>query len=183
MRSFWQTIFHEAASDNGVLNTKWLLETALVCREFAEPAINALFYSPPLSSEKQARSFLSLVKPDRIQPSFDYGRKVRVLRIPYETITQDTTQNIIRCLPRLQHLAFDHILDKPPYRDLSTPLRRSYHPFLWVALHDQSETSGFLHSWKWSSRLMGTMNQTDVLRLHRDGPLRHLKNVRCPVPR
>ena len=64
---------------------KWLLRTALLCRGFAEPALAALYYSPPLSPPDRARRLIDQLCSHSVggglDPTFNYRGKIHYLDI------------------------------------------------------------------------------------------------------
>lgn len=57
----------------------WLYGVALCCKAFAEPALSALYYSPPLHPPSRARRLLSHLETHKGTPTFNYGAKIKYL--------------------------------------------------------------------------------------------------------
>ena len=59
----------------------WLLRIALLCRAFAEPALSALYWSPPLCPPTRAHGLISHLALQTKNSTFNYRAKVRYLEI------------------------------------------------------------------------------------------------------
>lgn len=60
-------------------STKWLLDVALLCKSFAEPALSALYFSPPLSPPARARNLISHLRTQSDLSALNYKAKVKFL--------------------------------------------------------------------------------------------------------
>lgn len=63
-----------------MVRATWLFRCALVCRDFAEPALSALYHSPPLHPAWKAHALIRRLKDDP-QSSFKCCNKVQYLTI------------------------------------------------------------------------------------------------------
>lgn len=59
----------------------WLCSMALCCKAFAEPALSALYYSPPLCPPSRAHRLLSHLEHHKDTSAFNYGAKIKYLDI------------------------------------------------------------------------------------------------------
>lgn len=57
----------------------WLCNVALCCKAFAEPAISALYYSPPLYPRSRAHHLLSHLVAHKDISTYNYGAKIKYL--------------------------------------------------------------------------------------------------------
>lgn len=57
----------------------WLCSVALCCKAFAEPALSALYYSPPLNPPSRAHRLLSHLAARKDTSTFNYGAKIKYL--------------------------------------------------------------------------------------------------------
>ena len=65
----------------------WLCGVALCCKAFAEPALSALYYTPPLYPPSRAHHLLSHLIAHKDTSTFNYGAKIKYLNIEaYETM-------------------------------------------------------------------------------------------------
>ncbi len=63
----------------------WLCSVALCCKAFAEPALSALYYSPPLQPPSRAHRLLSRLEADKDTSTFNYGAKIKYLDMETST--------------------------------------------------------------------------------------------------
>ena len=66
---------------NVTSNVSWLLKCARLCKAFAEPALSALYYSPPLVPPARAQAFLKHLASQTGDWTINYRAKVRFLEI------------------------------------------------------------------------------------------------------
>ena len=70
-------------------SSSWLLGAALCCKAFAEPALSALYYAPPLSPPTRAHHLLSQLASYKNTSTFNYGAKIKYLDLEaYPTMTR-----------------------------------------------------------------------------------------------
>jgi hypothetical protein len=188
-----QIMRYAAAPLNEVQHAKWLTATSGVCRAFAEPALTALYESPPLLSRSMAHGLVSLLSQDPSTTLFNYRPKVEELWIDVEQIASKTFKGqpldlkaLVANLPRLKFLQFFHPKDYAPYRSLDGSLRWQYPPTLFQALNgtqDPEEGAGAanharLVGWQWNRRLVGpTLDLAAIRVLHGTPPFASLKKV------
>lgn len=180
----WPEIFRLAATDADGVKQGWLLQAATVCAGLSEFAIDALYDSPEITSDKKMRRFTAALQ--STDTRFYYRGKVRSLHLGPEFIPKlPALGALIRCLPRLQHFSIDYELDLPPYRDLETTGPKM-DPVFWTVFNDRRhsrpgmvESPSPLLSWKWSGTLLGDflVDSKDIMILHTIGPLRDLKKL------
>ncbi|KAI9730538.1 MAG: hypothetical protein M1834_005779 [Cirrosporium novae-zelandiae] len=148
----------------------WLLDTSLVCKAFLEPALTALFYSPPLNPATRAQSLLELL--GQSNPTFDYAVKIKRLDIEVRSTLAYSMGagmghfdlvNLVKRTPLLKHLHMQHMHDRPPYRDFGRPHTNKwlYPDDLFEAL---SSTGIRLQSFTWNARIMGTHHDMSFLK-------------------
>ncbi|KAL8709820.1 MAG: hypothetical protein Q9220_005436 [cf. Caloplaca sp. 1 TL-2023] len=58
---------------------EWLYRTARICKGFAEPALSALYYAPPMCPPSRAQNLLASLKQQHDGSYLDYQAKVRYL--------------------------------------------------------------------------------------------------------
>ncbi|RFU33401.1 hypothetical protein B7463_g2912, partial [Scytalidium lignicola] len=161
---------------------RWLLNTARICRAFAEPALTVLYTSPPLVPMDKAHRLVALLKEDPAKLVFKYRQKIETLRIDVGQVAAYSLHgsglldlaSLVKHLPRLLDLEFYHQKDMSPYRLLDYPIKWSYPESLFEALEytepevdphrGDKENICRLRSWRWSSRLLGKTRTIDSLR-------------------
>jgi hypothetical protein len=177
-----QIFRYAAAPLTEIEDAKWLIAASGVCRAFAEPALTALYESPPLLTRPMAHGFVSLLSKDPSTTLFNYRPKVVELWIDVEQIASKTykgqpfdLRGLISNLPRLKSIQFYHPKDDPPYRTLDENLRWHYPLSLFQALNGpQSATENAvrvgpprLSEWQWNRRLLGPdLNLGGIKALH-----------------
>ena len=57
----------------------WLYSVALCCKAFAEPALSALYYAPPLCPPSRAHRLLSHLATHKDTSTFNYGAKIKYI--------------------------------------------------------------------------------------------------------
>ncbi|KAJ5584689.1 uncharacterized protein N7459_004489 [Penicillium hispanicum] len=145
---------------------KWLLNVALLCRSFHEPALAALYYSPPLASGYKSHGLLRLVSMPPSSLSMNYAGKIRELHVDAEqilgyksgpTLGYFDLGQLIQKTPRVHTLRLYHhedfIVGMPPWNlGLS---KWNYPPSLFSAI---AESELLLRSWDWNGRFLETLD-------------------------
>ncbi|KZF20593.1 hypothetical protein L228DRAFT_249345 [Xylona heveae TC161] len=164
---------------------KWLLDTARLCKAFAEPALTALYRSPPLLPSDRPHGLLKLLSESPDIHSFNYNVKIKRLEVEvYQTLAYTTPGlghvdlgALIRHTPQLIDLELFHISDRPPYRDLGTErgLKWLYPDSLFSAL-DECQRS--LVVWRWNARMTGPKQALPNLKsIHQTVPFRTIRDL------
>lgn len=151
----------------------WLLKMARLCRQFTEPALTALYSSPPLVPMIQAHRLVDILRADPSTMAFGYRQKIESLHIDVgQVVAYSLTgsghldlYDLLKDLPRLIDLELYHQKDMAPYRNLDDTIKWTYPVSLFDALERIERTSDpmrgdkssicKLRSWRWSSRLAG----------------------------
>lgn len=105
-------------------SSSWLLESARVCKAFAEPALSALYYVPPLTSPVRARGLLNTLASQDVDSYMDYRAKIKYLEIEpslillrrYEGRNPINLADMLSLTPSLRGLEF-----VSPWTSLATP--------------------------------------------------------------
>ncbi|KAG9236144.1 hypothetical protein BJ875DRAFT_241396 [Amylocarpus encephaloides] len=183
---------------------RWLLNASRLCRSFAEPALAALYASPPLVPMIKAHRLVNVLCADPATQAFNYRRKIKSLFIDVSQVAAYVlTGNglldlygLIKHLPVLTSLEFHHQKDMPPYRDLDANIRWTYPETIFDALEyvdptaDESRGDKMnvcrLRSWRWSSRLADKAWSIDKLQMIHSRPcfdaLRKISFVNYQAP-
>ncbi|KAF3479822.1 uncharacterized protein GIQ15_06798 [Arthroderma uncinatum] len=131
-------------------SVRWLLAVSRLCRSFFEPAVAALYYSPPTFSLARLEGMGALLTLDQSKLATNYRNKVKCLDVHGDTSNVDgpSLRRLLYVTPQLKHLRIRDPSDTP--RKLSKPFLFSFleNWFDWMpAEHIQ------LHSWEWSARV------------------------------
>ncbi|ROT39351.1 hypothetical protein SODALDRAFT_275572 [Sodiomyces alkalinus F11] len=162
--SIWVQIFEYAAVHPGqnLIRTQWLLQTALVCRAFLDPALTVLYRCPPLTSDTRLQRLNLLLSTCPSQTRLNYRAKIRSLHIDVtKTHLREGLADpglLIRNLTNLSEVRLVHPYDEPPYRNLTDHIRFDYPAPLFhaldVAREDDKRRPTRLKSWQWNARMM-----------------------------
>ncbi|KAJ5623937.1 hypothetical protein N7510_000246 [Penicillium lagena] len=143
---------------------QWLLDIALLCRSFSEPALAALYYCPPLLPTHRSHGLMNLLSKPQETLSTNYSNKIRELNVDVETIL------LYKSGPTLGYFNLDKLIEKTPLArqmrlyhkedyivglpQWSIPQSKwSYPDSLFSTMAD---TQIFLRSWDWNTRFLET---------------------------
>ncbi|MCJ1382686.1 hypothetical protein MMC17_005799 [Xylographa soralifera] len=170
----------------------WLLRSALVCKAFAEPALSALYYSPPLYPPTRAQGLLAHLTAQSPSSTFNYKSKVKYLEIEatdillhkYSGLDPISLDELIRVSPQVRGIGIHLRSDQPEYRtQLSLVNKRPgvvYNKAMFDALR---ETKVRLLKWKWNlnfNRPGATRDSypwTVLKSLHSEAPFQTLRSL------
>ncbi|KAL9078944.1 MAG: hypothetical protein Q9157_002128 [Trypethelium eluteriae] len=164
----------------------WVLDAALVCKAFMEPAISALYRVPPLRDLSQPHRLLDSLVANNQEigtPSLNYGVKVKRLQLDvWDTLnykyhnhgTFDLGQLISR-LPQLSAINIYLKDDFPPYRQVEHSIRWHYPDNLFTALESTQQR---LKSFTWNFRLFGDRDAFPwMTEIHQSKPFQSLRQI------
>lgn len=168
-------------------SVKWLVNVAMLCRAFLEPALAALYHCPPLLPTYKSHGLLKLLSMPAEAWSVNYAAKVKELHVDVEQVLLyksgpalgyfDLPQ-LIEKTPQVQTLRLyhkdDYTVGIPPWNiNLS---RWSYSDSLFAAI----DRSGLiLRSWDWNARFLPTQELIPfMLEKHLQPAFQSLKEVR-----
>lgn len=148
---------------------QWLLNASRVCKAFFQPAMAALYYSPPLMPAKRCVGYLDLLSKDQTTTSMDYSNKIHRLDIAVPQILvkkQPHTgyidvYDIIKSAQLVHHLHLYH--DDDRLSAASNPISKitwKYPHRLFDALRDFEVV---LQSFTWNARF-GLLEEHDLLK-------------------
>ena len=142
---------------------KWLYSVALCCKAFAEPALSALYYSPPLHPPSRAHRLLSHLATHKDTSAFNYGAKIKYLDIEasstilHKFVGWDPLDlgALVRFTPQLRgialHLYSDNLAWRKSGRTRSVVGSKAvYHHSMITALQENRIT---LEEWTWNHSL------------------------------
>lgn len=168
-------------------SVKWLVNVALLCRAFHEPALTALYHCPPLLPTYKSHGLLKLLSMPQDTWSINYAAKVKELHVDVETVVLyksgptlgyfDLPQ-LIEKTSQVQTLRLyhkdDYTVGIPPWNITSS--KWSYSEPLFQAI----DRSGLiLRKWDWNSRFLPTNELLPLmLDVHLRPAFRCLKEVR-----
>ena len=160
-------------------NIDWLYNVALCCKAFAEPALSALYYSPPLYPPDRAHRLLSHLATRRDTSTFNYGAKIKYLDMEASTtmlrkyVGYDPLDlgSLVSLTPQLRgitlNLRSDILVWRKSGRSRSIAGGKAvYHSSIITALQ---ENKIMLRDWTW--------NHTLAKQSQSAFPLAHMKDV------
>ncbi|MDA4132475.1 MAG: hypothetical protein OK454_05030, partial [Thaumarchaeota archaeon] len=174
-------IFDSASVPLDDINSvRWLVGASRTCRAFAEPALTALYKSPPCLSQAMAHKLVALIARPPSRTMFNYRQKIESLVINVGDIASRlylsqslNLRALVQHLRRLTEIDLFHEKDMAPYRQLDVNLRWQYPAGLLAALgigkdaepseDGPPETKIKLKAWRWSARMMGQEMTTEQL--------------------
>lgn len=160
----------------------WLVGVSLLCKSFAEPALTALYRSPPLSSEPY--SLMGLLSEPPAAHTFNYSSKVQRLEIEVSKTLAYTFPGhghfdlgtLIRLTPQLRELSLHHVADHPKCSRIGTVARAGKWIYQDSIFHALKETNIRLHSWRWNTRMASAKQSLSWIRdVHQTAPFQALK--------
>lgn len=149
-------------------SVSWLLNTARVCKSFAEPALTALYRSPPLLTVDKPHTLMELLSSGG-QPAeprmFNYNVKIKRLELDHRVLAYTAPNrglfdlgSLIPLIPQLSELLIYNHYDKPYLRTLHKIPRWNYPESLFNSMYTSGQR---LRSWRWNGHLTG---KTQTLR-------------------
>ncbi|CAK7197741.1 hypothetical protein SEUCBS139899_000389 [Sporothrix eucalyptigena] len=125
--------FYGAAPLDNIASVRWLLAVSRTCKAFTEPALRALYESPPMLTMNMAHNLVDHLAKDPSAMMFDYRQKVKTLSIDVGSLASRVYKGrhldipgLVSHCPRLVNLDLYHYKDMPPYREQTENLRWTY---------------------------------------------------------
>lgn len=141
----------------------WLYSVALCCKAFAEPALSALYYSPPLDTPSRAHRLLSHLETQDETSNFNYGAKIKYLDLEasstmlHKFVGRDPLDlgALVSLTPQLRgitlHLYSDNLAWRKSGRSRNIAGSKAvYHRSMVTALR---ENKIMLQDWTWNHSL------------------------------
>jgi hypothetical protein len=168
-------------------SVKWLVNVALLCQSFQEPALAALLHCPPLLPAHKTHALLSLLSQPSDSLSMNYASKIKKLHVEVEpllllksgpTLGYFDLTKLIEKTPQVQALRLyhkdDYTVGIPPWH--ITQSRWVYPDALFSAVNNSGV---ILRSWDWNGRFLEPDLLLKAMALRHQGPafsgLRELK--------
>lgn len=188
----WQTlpyhillnIFLHALQPSPVDTDKTLLNVALLCRAFAEPALSALYHTPPINPSTKAHKLLFLLSQPVESLSMNYSTKVQELLIDVRLTLMYKAGvhgyfDLSKLVQKVPHIKSLRLYD---YSDGKSPLMWADRTPRWrypESLFETLETSNVrLHTFDWNSRYMEPRTLLDtMLARHLGAPFQTIRNL------
>ncbi|CAI7672708.1 unnamed protein product [Penicillium bialowiezense] len=143
-------------------SVKWLVNVALLCRSFQEPALAALYHCPPVLPAHKTHALFNLLSQPSESLSMNYASKIKNLHIEVEplllyksgpTLGYFDLAKLIEKTPQVHTIRLyhkdDYTVGIPPWH--IAPSRWSYQDALFFAINN---TGLILRSWDWNCRFL-----------------------------
>lgn len=145
-------------------SVQWLVDMAQVCKSFHEPALAALYYSPPLVPANKAHGLLNLLSKPQEDLSTNYASKIKELQVDVEpllmykcgpTLGYFNLSELVRRTPQVKRMRLyhqgDQVVGAPRYEVVQS--KWNYPGALFSSIDSDSMQ---LRSWEWNSRFLHT---------------------------
>lgn len=145
-------------------SVQWLVQVALLCHSFCEPALAAIYYSPPLIPAAKCHGLLNLLSQPQDSLSTNYTNKIKELHVDVEalllyksgpTLGYFELPRLIENTPQVKKMrlyhAEDYVVGIPPWQRARS--KWGYPEGLFESI---AYSSIRLRSWDWNSRFMET---------------------------
>ncbi|PGH33813.1 hypothetical protein GX50_03382 [[Emmonsia] crescens] len=134
-------------------SVRWLLNTSRLCRDFFEPAIAALYYSPPLFPPARLVGLVHLLEQPQETLFTNYRNKIKRLDILFRhyNVRHLDLGQLIALTPQLQHLRLHDAtqLAMPPPVNVKSRLNT------WENFLDALDANNIhLRSWAWNGEFL-----------------------------
>ncbi|KAL8795895.1 MAG: hypothetical protein Q9182_007467 [Xanthomendoza sp. 2 TL-2023] len=140
---------------------KWLLQSALLCKGFAEPALSALYYSPPLYPPSRAHKLFASLAGQPDTSFLNYRAKVKyldlesvhVLNLKHEGRPPVQLAELVAMTPQICGIGIHLLSDLPSSKTFAphhTRRNTNYQPSLFPALDDNNIR---LFEWMWNANI------------------------------
>ncbi|KAJ5373030.1 hypothetical protein N7517_005036 [Penicillium concentricum] len=167
-------------------SVKWLVNVALLCRSFHEPALAALYHCPPLLPAYKSHVLLSLLARPQESLSMNYSSKIKQLHVEVEPVLIyksgpygyfDLAQ-LIEKTPRLHTVRLyhkdDYTVGIPPWHIVQS--KWTYPDTVFSALENRGI---ILRSWDWNSRFLETDGLVQMMvEMHSQRAFRGLRELK-----
>ncbi|OJJ62262.1 hypothetical protein ASPSYDRAFT_40896 [Aspergillus sydowii CBS 593.65] len=165
----------------------WLVNVALLCRNFHEPALAALYHSPPLIPAPKSHGLLSLLVKPQGSLSTNYVNKIKELHVDVETLL------VYKSGPTLGYFDLSKLIENTPQINVlrlyhnndyvvglpSWEISRSKWMYPEALFASINSASIRLHNWDWNARFMDTQDLLPlILSTHNQAPFKSIRSLR-----
>lgn len=154
--------------DRGILSRQplkqWLLDVSRLCRSFYEPAMAALYYSPPLFPASKCHGLLNLLETPQEHLSINYRCLIKKLDIDVTQLLfykmgpnlgYFDLRKLLQLTPQLRYLELYHRRDFVLDTDEGLPVPASTRWPYPADIFDTLDTNSIrLRSWDWNARFL-----------------------------
>ncbi|KAG5288115.1 hypothetical protein I7I48_10216 [Histoplasma ohiense] len=168
----------QALSD-ATKSVRWLLSTSRLCRKFFEPAMAALYYSPPLFPPSRLAGLVHLLEQPQENLFTNYRNKIKRLDILFRHyhVRHVNLGQLIALTPQLQHIRLHDTTQfaMPPFMNAKQRLNT------WGNFLDALDASNIrLRSWAWNGEFLLSsprFQPQEIAAVHRRPAFTSLRNL------
>ena len=140
-------------------SVQWLFQTALLCKSFAEPALTALYYAPPLSPPSRVTALIAHLSSQNESCTFDYKSKIKyldleatsTLLLKYAGQEPIDLAALVVLTPQLRGIGIHMLFDQPKYYNLFRLITRKSGKVYKKSMFDALKATRIsLREWKWN---------------------------------
>ena len=190
----WLSIFDHASRPlisetfQPMPSINWLLNVALCCKSFTEPALSTLYHSPPLLPPTRAYSLLERLATQTGTSTFNYKAKIKYLDVEASSTLLHKYAGhdpvdlgaFVAFTPQLRGIGIYLISDNPKLRKgvhlpRSTNGKAAYQQSMFAALEEYKVT---LQEWTWNIPLAWqTVTLHQLKGIHETAPFQSLRKI------
>ena len=167
----------------------WLVQSALLCKGFGEPALSALYYAPPLTPPSRVHDLITTLANQSEAASFNYRAKIKYLDLEalevlcYKSLGQDPVRlaDLVSKTTQLRGIDLRLKLDNPIYGNgerhfaQAQSKRMTDQTSLYAELVDHNIR---LLEWTWNALLAAHLQVADELKaIHRKKAFQSLRSL------
>ena len=139
-------------------SVQWLIQLALICRSFAEPALSALYYAPPLSPPSRAHKLFTHLQTQSSSSTINYKAKVKYLDLEaistlakkYNGLAPLDLGELVVLVPQLRGIRIHLMADKPQYKREISIIHRVRPIYRESLIKSLTSTGIRLQTFKWN---------------------------------
>ncbi|KAL8922008.1 MAG: hypothetical protein Q9208_005462 [Pyrenodesmia sp. 3 TL-2023] len=189
----WYPLVKDDYYPSTIITSGWLVKTALLCKGFAEPALGALYYAPPLSPPSRTHKLLASLSKQNEKSYLNYRALIKHLDIAaeellcrkYHGLDPIKLGELLSSTPQVRSVGLHLISDNPAWRKGLTfikPLGKrwvSHQPDPFHELSDDSNNDIRLLHWTWNFSLerQTQSSKAPLLGYHRWKAFQTLKSL------
>ena len=141
----------------------WLLQSSHCCRAFLEPALSALYYSPPLTPPSRAQALIEHLSMQNAHTTLNYRAKIKYLEVEASTTLmhkyagQDPVDlgRLIALTPQLRGIGIHLINDDPKFRKtILMRLANGKSAYQYTTFSALEQGPVRLQEWTWNQSLV-----------------------------
>ncbi len=165
----------------------WLLQAALTCRAFAEPALAALYYLPPLAPPSRAKALVDHLAAQNETSTFNYRTKIKYLEVEavgtlvhkFEGHDPIDLGRLVEWTPQLRGIGIHLVSDIPKYRKAAAIVMRAGRPAYQDSLFPALEEGQIkLRDWTWNQSLARqNCSLASIKEIHTTSPYQTLRDI------